>query len=77
MYNINIKWYNYTVIPNIQLSTKCDVSIIQLYTIQLYNYATIQLCNYTFYQLYTLYWLFHKLYTILYSIAGIIASKYL
>ena len=46
MYNINIKWYNYTVIPNIQLSTSV-----------MYNYTAI---HYTFYQLYTLYWLFHK-----------------
>ncbi len=42
MYNINIKWYNYTVIPNIQFSAKSDVynyTAVIHYTTILYSYT--------------------------------------
>ncbi len=38
MYSVSIKWYNYTVIPNIQFSTKYTIiQYIQLYCIVILN----------------------------------------
>ncbi len=72
MYSVSIKWYNYTTIPNILI---LSVYGTQLYSYTVYNYTTIQLYCYTLYTGYFINIL--RLYSILYSIAGIIASKYL